>query len=292
MMIKNNNKKNNGFTLAELMTSVAIFSIISMILFVTFSSGQKYLATSTSKLDSERGINIATQDINFSIRNGSLSNTNILSNADGTGYIVTSSASIYDIEHNNIINNDLSYNISGTSSSLNWNFNIVYFTAKLSNCQKCDELGLKSSICPHKYLIKRYYTLNNTYSNFLKWSDIEEEWKAKLSELIDSPYSDTVLEEVNNKYDKILARNVLAFTHQKNGKNVTYSIKLFKDYNIVKSSITEEKLKKSVNAVTTDLTSKTGLAIDKEITNSEENEADPLSYCTTQINYTAIPLNK
>ena len=284
-MIKNKNKKNKGFTIAELMVSVAIFSIISMILFVTFSSGQKYLATSTSKLDSERGINLATQDINFSIRNGSLKNTEVKSNTDGTGYIATSSASLYDNEHNNIINNDLSYEIAGTSSSLNWNFEIVYFTAKLTHCHKCSDMGLSlnnPNLCPHKYLVKRYYTLNTTYINFLRWSDIESNLTSNLSNLVNNTY-------ISNKYDKILARNVIAFVPQKKGKNIIYSIKLFKDYNIVKNSVTEEKLQKTIDAISDDLNNKTGLKVNNSVTTNVE---DPLSHYTTQINYTAIPLNK
>lgn len=282
-MIKKNNKNNNkGFSLAELMTSIAIFSIISIILFLTFNSGQKYLATSTSKLDSERGINIATQDINFSIRNGSLSNTDILSNEDGTGCIATSSASLYDSTTGNIINNDLSYDIAGTSTSLNWNFKIVYFTAKKQNCTKCSEMGLdlkNKNLCPHKLLIKRYYVFNAIEGNdfFILWSTVKD----NLSNLITNNY-------ISNRYDKVLAKNVIAFVPQKNGRNITYSIKLFKDYNIVKNSITEEKLQKTVDAIRDDLNNKTGLDINASVTTNVE---DPLSHYTTQINYTAIPLN-
>ena len=284
MMIKKRiNKKNNGFSLAELLTSITIFSMISMILFLCFNSGQKYLADSTSKLDSERGINIATQDINFSIRNGAITKISVSENQnntnyDGTGYISTSSASIY--SSGNIINNDLSYNISGTSSELIWNFQIVYFTAKLPNCQKCIDLGLNSSICPHKYLIKRYYTLNDTYTDFLKWS----ENKDKLNDLITQDYN-------GNRFDKILARNVIAFLPLKQGKSITYSIKLLKDYNLVKNSITEDKLKKTINAITKN---NTGLGVNDAVATTDENDEplDPLSHCTTQINYTAIPLNK
>lgn len=282
MMIKNKNKTNKGFTIAELMTSVAIFSIISMILFLTFSSGQKHLTTSTSKLDSERGINLATQDINFSIRNGSFKETEVLSNTDGTGYIATSSASLYDSTTGNIINNDLSYDISGTATKLNWNFKIVYFTASKQHCPKCSEMGLtlnNKNLCPHKLLIKRYYTFNKIEDNnfFLLWSTIQD----NLSSLIVSPYS-------SNRYDKILARNVIAFVPQINGKNITYSIKLFKDYNIVKNSVTEEKLQKTIDAISDDLNNKTGLNVDASV---KTNVEDPLSHYTTQINYTAIPLN-
>ena len=273
-------KKHKGFTVSELMVSVAIFSIISIILFVTFSSGQKHLATSTSKLDNERGINIATQDINFSIRNGSLSTIGILSKNDGTGYISIESASTYDTNTHNIINNDLSFNISGTSSSMKWNFVIVYFTAKINNCPKCKELGLNlenKNLCPHKHLIKRYYTLNNTYTGFLKWSNTTN---LTLLNLINNNYN-------NDKYDKILARNVITFIPQSAGRSITYSIKLFKDHNIVKNSITEEKLQKTIEAVKTELANNNELNLTQTATITD----DPLTNYTTQINYTVTPLN-
>ena len=165
-MIKNNNKKNNGFTLAELMTSVAIFSIISMILFVTFSSGQKYLATSTSKLDSERGINIATQDINFSIRNGSLSNTNILSNAKDMA--LTKKTCIIKQHAYDLYINDVIENYKENHDKLSYDFWVKYFKQisqqiimntirnndKLSFIRFCNEIPLK--LIPWRYRIMCY----------------------------------------------------------------------------------------------------------------------------------------
>ena len=180
-MIKKRNFK--GFTIAEAIIACSIFAFISMILFACFNNGHRYLAESSSRLENERGINLATQDLNLSIRNTSLASIKIASGSQSTSdkdvlyYILMSSASTYDSATGNILNNDLNFNILEASSQLNWNFKIAYFTAKISHCPKCVDMGLSSSICPHKYLVKRYFAINdeidkdNPNPNLLKWSE-------------------------------------------------------------------------------------------------------------------------
>lgn len=292
-MIKKRNFK--GFTIAESIIACSIFAFISMILFACFNNGHRYLAESSSRLENERGINLATQDLNLSIRNTSLASIKISSGLQGTNdkdilnYILMSSASTYDSTTGNILNNELDFNISGTSSQLNWNFKIAYFTAKISPCSKCVDMGLNSDICPHKYLVKRYFALNETANDnpqILRWSD-----ETSINDLFKSYDGNN-----KNKHDKILAKNLIVFIPILNDDKIVYTIKLLKEHNLVRSSIEEKDLETTIEASELDIEKNMGLELSGSQTtvtgNNNTTVNDKLSKFTTQINYTVTPLNK
>ena len=296
-MIKKRNFK--GFTIAEAIIACSIFAFISMILFACFNNGHRYLAESSSRLENERGINLATQDLNLSIRNTSLASIKIASGSQSTSdkdvlyYILMSSASTYDSATGNILNNDLNFNILEASSQLNWNFKIAYFTAKISHCPKCVDMGLSSSICPHKYLVKRYFAINdeidkdNPNPNLLKWSE-----ETSINDLFKSYEGDN-----KKKYDKILARNVIVFIPALNENNeIVYTLKLLKGHNLVRTSIEESDLETTIKASELDIEKNMGLKLaDSQTTVTGNNNTtvnDKLSKFTTQINYTVKPINK
>ena len=59
----------NGFTLVEVMVSVAVFAILSIVLGVILNVGLKSWKEVNAKTESERDLNRAVNDINFSLRN-------------------------------------------------------------------------------------------------------------------------------------------------------------------------------------------------------------------------------
>ena len=286
-------KKNKGFTIIETLVATIIFSVLAMIFFLVFKLGLKYWKETDVKLQSDRSINLATTDLNYAIRN-TLKNEIQINNLEyGNGWIALNSASNAEYKggKTSINENEVNYIVEENDSTLNWAFKILYFTAKTeTECKYCKELNL-TKVCPHKILVKRYYALDEDYKDLelLKYEDADDYTanSLKFDTLTKTKYS-------HKHLDRILAKNVIALVPKFKGKGVRYSLKVFTPQNANNVfGLKDDYFIKTIQAIDYD---KDGELKDSVIeTHTDEYyddvSKDPLAKFTTQINYTAVPVN-
>ena len=290
-MIKKNNK---GFTIIETLVATIIFSVLAMIFFLVFKLGLKYWKETDTKLQSEKSISLATLDLNYAIRNTQKSTiqSNILEN--GNAWIAMNSASSAEYKggKTNINENYVNCIIEENATDLGWCFKILYFTAKTeTECKYCKELNL-TKVCPHKILVKRYYTLDDDYKDLelLKYDTTTDYStnKVKFDTLTKTEYSHKYL-------DRILAKNVIAFVPQIKKNCVRYSLKIFTPQNI--NNIYGLKDDDFIKTITVMNEDKDGELEDSITSTSsseeyyEDSTKDPINKFTTLINFTAVPVN-
>lgn len=297
--------KKKGFTLIELIVSIMVFSLISIVLGVILNVGLKSWKEVDGKTEAEREMTRAVLDINNSIRNSILSLIecdNLKTDYKGNGYIVCPSYANYKSLNGNtetytILENefDCSLKLDNTntgsdtdkvnhSSEFNKNFFVAYFVAKQSSCLLCKEIfGATNGddICPHRYLIKKWYRGPSLPSGIL--TNLKDSWSD--SELTSLPSK--TLSSVNSSkspYDKILSKNILAFSANKNNAyTVSYYIKIFKP-NLNKS---KPKTLEVGNSVDDFYLGIKGTSTSTVINNNKENLD---AYCL-QVSSTVAPLN-
>lgn len=300
-------KNKKGVSLAELMVSVAVFSLISIALAVIFTTGMKSWHTVESKTEAESSLNKSVSDINFTIRNSDLSGIRYYSGESvgtksllgkvldestldkisvsikqkGCGVLVCPSyASVQPLNDTS----NYQYGIyeqesSRTEESTINNFYVVYFCVVPSDCSECNSLfATTSDCCPHKMLVKRWYK-NSKVTFDTSVSFVENE--NKISTDIAGTYT-------AKKFDKFLAKNVIGFSVLKNENTVDYAIKIFKP-NVNQTRITTEDIEGSVNAFY-------AKPQDVNISNNSyfravnSTEVDPINKYVLQINSTVAPL--
>lgn len=302
-------KKKRGFSLLEVIVSIMVFSIISVALGVILNVGLKSWKDVDGKTEAERNLSRAVVDINNSIRNSCIGN--IIESTDigircsaGTssnpnGYIVcpscagykslgtTSTTGTTTVDNYSLLENELDVSINVDTSGeelssdsfdpvFNWNnFVVAYFVVKGDSCQSCSDIFGSSytGICPHRYLVKKWYIgsgLPLTVSIptlSAKWADTD------ISSLSSKKLSNIWTNTTKSAYDKILAKNVLAFRATKGTYTVSYAIKIFKP-NLNKSIPTSSDISGSVEAF------------------YDSSKVDPIKDYCLQVSSTVAPLNK
>lgn len=311
-MIKMTRKiKKKGFTLIELIVSIMVFSLISIVLGVILNVGLKSWKEVDGKTEAEREMAKAVLDINNSIRNSTISDIKcdgLKSDYKGNGYIVCTSYASYKSLNGNtetytILENELDYSLkldtstnTGTGGEtstddkvnhipeFNNNFFVAYFVAKQSSCSLCKDIfgaTNDSDICPHRYLIKKWYKGSSLPSGIL--TNLKDSW----SDSILTSLPSKTLSSVNSSkspYDKILSKNILAFSANKNNAyTVSYYIKIFKP-NLNKS---KPKALEVGNSVDDFYSGIKGTSTSTVINNNKENLD---AYCL-QVSSTIAPLN-
>ena len=314
-MIKMSRKiKKNGFTLIELIVSIMVFSLISIVLGVILNVGLKSWKEVDGKTEAEREMTKAVLDINNSIRNSNISGIkcdDLKTDYKGNGYIVCPSYASYKSLNTNtetytIWENEFDYSLkldtstnTGTGSTgggtstddkvnhipeFNNNFFVAYFVAKQSSCSLCEDLfgaTNDSDICPHRYLIKKWYKGPSLPSGVI--TNLNDSW----SDSILTSLSSKTLSSVNSSkspFDKILSKNILAFSANKNNAyTVSYYIKIFKP-NLNKS---KPKTLEVGNSVDDFYAGIKGTSTATVINDKKENLDD---YCL-QVSSTVAPLN-
>ena len=295
---KNKKKHKRGFSLVEVMISVALFSILSVVLGVILNIGLKSWKEVNAKTESERDLNRAINDINVSIRNSMLSYItcdNLEITCNGNGYIICPSCIAYqsagDDETYTILENEFDIDIySDTTSSendtifirnFNQNFWIVYCVLKNSKCDKCASMfgSDYSGICPHRNLVKKWYRSASLNSS-IKISNLTAVWGTSgndISTLLETSFEDYL--KHNNYNDKVLSRNILAFASNKSSYNVSYYMKMFKP-NLNKFGIDEQKISSSIDYFY------------KDVNRTLSTEQDPLKNYCLEVHSKVVPLNK
>lgn len=283
--------KNKGFTLIETLIASILFSAIAIIFFVVFKLGLQCWKETDSKLQSEKSINLATIDLNYAIRNSQKKEIQIENLTNGNSWMALSSASKAEYKKGitTIYENDVNYIVEENASDLNWAFKIVYFTTKMEdNCPYCKDLNL-TKVCPHKILVKRYYALDDEYKDlellsYEKTNDYTVN-SLKFNTLTQTKYS-------RQTHDRILAKNVIAFIPKTTSEGIRYSLKIFNPKNVT-YALKDNDFIKTIEAINYDKDGKLETSIAETNTDEyyDDVNKDPLSKFTTQINYTAIPLN-
>lgn len=298
-------KKKRGFSLLEVIVSIMVFSIISVALGVILNVGLKSWKDVDAKTEAERNLSRAVVDINNSIRNsfiGNALNPGIRcfagTSSNPNGYIVCSSCARYQplgtdtvsddetVDNCSILENELDVSInvdtSGEEISLDsfdptfkWNnFVVAYFVAKGDSCQSCSDIFGSSyiGICPHRYLVKKWYIGSGLPSN-VSIPTLSAEWAdTNINSLSSKKLSDIWTNTTKSAYDKILAKNVLAFGAIKSSYTVSYDIKIFKP-NLNKSIPTSSDISDSVKAF------------------YDSSKVDPIKDYCLQVSSTVAPLN-
>ncbi|MBR0519553.1 prepilin-type N-terminal cleavage/methylation domain-containing protein [bacterium] len=300
-------KNKKGVSLAELMVSVTVFSLISIALAVIFTTGMKSWRTVESKSEAESSLNKSVSDINFTIRNSDLSGirycsgestgiknllgkTEVESTLDkisvsikqkGCGVLVCPSyASVQPL-------NDTSNSQYGIyeqessridSDTVN-NFYVLYFCVVPNDCSECNSLFADTSdFCPHKMLVKRWYK-NSKVTFDTNVSFVENE--SKIPTDIAGTYS-------SKKFDKILAKNVIGFSALKNENTVDYAIKVFKP-NVNQTRIETEDIQGSVEAFYAK-SKDVNISNDSYFKAVNSTDVDPINKYVLQINSAVAPL--
>lgn len=283
--------KNKGFTLIETLIASILFSAIAIIFFVVFKLGLQCWKETDSKLQSEKSINLATIDLNYAIRNSQKKEIQIENLTNGNSWMALSSASKAEYKKGitTIYENDVNYIVEENASDLNWAFKIVYFTTKMEdNCPYCKDLNL-TKVCPHKILVKRYYALDDEYKDLelLSYENTNDYTvnSLKFNTLTQTKYS-------RQAHDRILAKNVIAFIPKTTSEGIRYSLKIFNPKNVT-YALKDNDFIKTIEAINYDKDGKLETSIAETNTDEyyDDVNKDPLSKFTTQINYTAIPLN-
>ena len=299
---KKSNK--NGFTLVEVMISVVVFAVLSIVLGVILNVGLKSWKEVNARTESERDLNRAVNDINFSIKNSMLDDItcdSVNTTYRGNGYIICPSFASYKTASGKytILENEFDFDISSYSTdegiafenNLKHNFWVAYCVLRDVNCPLCasmfgsttNEDGSTSinyaGVCPHRYLIKKWYKSNNleesvNISNIAVWNESSSD----ISTLLNTDFS-SYLSSSKTSYDKVLSKNILAFSANKSSYGVLYYIKIFKQ-NVNQLKISEEKISLSINSFYNDV---------KGIASTEQ---DPLKNYCLEVHSKVIPLNK
>ena len=294
----------NGFTLVEVMVSVAVFAILSIVLGVILNVGLKSWKEVNAKTESERDLNRAVNDINFSLRNSMLEDITCdsLNNTyNGNGYIICPSFASCKTPSGKytILENEFDFDISSYSTeegiafenNLKHNFWVVYCVLKDGKCPLCASMfgsitnedgstGINyAGVCPHRNLIKKWYKSNNleesvNIPNLPVWN----EGSNNISTLLTTDFNN-YLTSSKTSYDKVLSKNILAFSANKSTYSILYYIKIFKP-NVNQIKISEEKISSSINSFYNDV---------KGIASTEQ---DPLKNYCLEVHSKVIPLNK
>ena len=306
--MNNKKKKKRGFSLLEVIVSIMVFSIISVALGVILNVGLKSWKDVDGKTEAERNLSRAVVDINNSIRNSCMGTIihptdpgircSAGTSSNPNGYIVCYSCARYQplgtdtvsddetVDNCSIFENELDVSINvdtseeevgsdSFDSNFNWNnFVVAYFVAKGDSCQSCSDIfgSGYTGICPHRYLVKKWYRGSGLPSNVsiptlsAKWAD------TNITSLSSKKLSDIWTNTTKSSYDKILAKNVLAFGAIKSLYTVSYDIKIFKP-NLNKSIPTSSDISDSVKAF------------------YDSSKVDPIKDYCLQVSSTVAPLN-
>lgn len=233
--------ENKGATLLEVMISTAVFAVVSMTLMAAFNLGLKYWRDVDSKFEAERYLNRAMTDIDAAVRNSDVSR--IATGYDpvsGDGIIVCGSAAGFSNDRG-ILEKELSYSSSGENLSVNWSFNVVYFTFSPENCGKCIP---GASRCVHKRLVKRWFSMTPEFLLADAWpADVSGE--DFVSSYIGGESSGKVPAKKGysaKRYDSVLASDLIYFKPS----GIEYSIKALKTFGMTSEHFNADEIDKAL----------------------------------------------
>lgn len=239
--------KGQGFTLVEMMVSLAVFSVTLVVLMTVCSQGVKSWQDVNAKQEAEHGLSRSLADISDSVKNSyfdGIKCSPVTVDDKGGGFLIVPSAAYWRPASSNSKSSVFDEKMAGSSffpmefdtdsesGDIKRNFMIVYFTAySKGGCDECAALFSNAMFeyCPHKHLVKRWYDAK-MYSdedkadatNLMPWAGAADKFKTDSSFI-----SDKYVSESN--YDKILANNVFAFKASKTSEGaVAFSLKSFK----------------------------------------------------------------
>ena len=160
---------------------------------------------------------------------------------------------------------------------------VAYFCLKPSDCFQCKDLfGGLSDFCPHKKLIKRWYTNPN--------ATFEESFTFTINNYSENQVKSDIESYSSQSFDKILASNVMAFSAVKNTNTLDYSIKVFKP-NVNQTRVTNKDIEDSIKAFYALPEKVSGTDADNYFKTFNSANIDPISAYVLQINSTIVPLN-
>ena len=212
-----------GATLPELIVSSAIFMFLSTALLVIMNVGVKSWTVIERKTVAESGLNRLSSSIIQTVSNSSAGSLFSAYNEDSGDGRLLCLASLR-TEGGSLLNDELSYDAE--SGVILWNFQVVFFTAKLKECRECRSIwGGDQRYCPHRMVVRRLYAVEPTSLKITPWSDV-------LSRFLDddgeaAPCSGPDLYS-SEPYDKVLAHNIIAFRPSVSKGVVRFSVKALK----------------------------------------------------------------
>lgn len=242
-------KTETGATLLEVLITMAIFISISTVLVATINQGITHFKRMDTALSAEHGINLASSDLNMAIRNSDITTASSKFNSkDGSGLLTFKNAAPVRDKH--ILSNQISYKISSGSpeGEIKKGFRIVYFTAlPEGKCKECRRIGLREA-CPHKILVKRWYLLVKDVAFDAKGESVsfnacESPGEEKILNMFSSAKT---YSRNKNDYDKILAKNVIAFVPENNLQCISYTLKMFRPAAADKIKLTDEGIRYAI----------------------------------------------
>lgn len=220
-------KKNSiyGATLTELVIATAVFGFISLGLLSIIQYGTKSWRQVESRFEVEKGIRRAVMDLNYNLRN-----TSITSVTAGVGEMGVDETAVpwlafqisALIDDGSIFEDRLQYNL--TDKKIEYNFFVLYYLMPplekgRFNCSECARLNnANPGICPHKWLVKRYFyrlPASGVIPDKLK----SEVFPKEIEYIVDSNYSSTDKKNVQlclrepelNQGDRVLSKSMMDF---------------------------------------------------------------------------------
>lgn len=306
--------------MTEVMVSMTIFGIISVVLISILNTGFKNWKKLDSRLDADNAIAIASSNINAVIKNTYMKSVDCnahvttttpedggtVTKINGNGWLCCDSVAEY--SNTSLHWENMKCDVDGSTFRIKWKYKVLFFTAKQKNCP-CGELGMaNSNVCPHKYLIRRFYPLTeeeiidattNKKTYVYKWNSESSVIDAgnKFCMLSDSEYSPQPrFDQTHGGEDKVLARNVIAFIPEISKPNerpygVSYKLKLFKPQVLKEKGIkiSEEHFQKTMAAV--NLNDGDTIVTENGTAKTRYQVEDPLYFCTVQANFFTVPIN-